>query len=327
MSEIENSDIVQTEIPPQPPQEVVAEVTNVASEEISDPATRRKQIQLLAETYVAEHGNKAVVKAIARGHIDTEILQAIARYAEQEGVKLRLRDTIGKTIHVTPMLRSLQTISSDLRYSNDLLFYTAVQKELYSTVEYLLMQGADPLCRNGMCIVDAMSNRSLLHLLLDYVPNGGGEKALPLQIIENATQRNDNNLVRLLLIKGSGLSDQMLDDWCKSEAKEWVLLRLYVRYQPTFVLNYKRGKIIKDLIKGSIDGETKREMFSFFVSKLGKRLMSYVNLNDTDDEFVRFMMRDLEGGLYDGLSSVGGEREQENKKRKAIEVEGNVHGQ
>lgn len=307
------------------PEEHTVEPPKVEEKEASPKQSkfsRRKEIQLLAETYVAEHGSKAVVKAIARGHIDTEIIQAIGRYAEQEGVKLRLRDTIGKTFHVTPMLRTLQTIQPDLHYSNDLLFYTAVQKQIYSTVEYLLMQGSDPLCRNGMCIVDAMGNRSLLHLLLDYLPNTTDNSRMPTQLIEDATNRNDNNLVRLLLIKGCKLTDAILDSWSQNENKEYVLLRLYVRYQPLFVMNYKNGKILKELVKGSVDQEMRREIFSFFVSKVGKELLSVVAVEDTEDEFVRFMIRDLQQGLYDGLKTIDmqGQSESSSKKRKSMEM-------
>lgn len=280
-----------------------------------DTLSQEKQIQLLAETYVAENGSKAVSKAISRGHIDTGILQAIAKYAERDGIKLKLKDILGKSLAVTPMLRSLNTIQRDLSYSNDLLFYTAVQKNLISTVEYLLIQGVSPLCRNGSCMIEAMMNKSMLLLFLDYLPNQAENPAIPAQVIEAAIANRDNMLVRLLLMKGCRLSSVVLDAWYREDKQEWLLMRVYIRYQPTAVLQYHKAKVLKDSmnVSDSDSAEEKREVFSLFVSKVGAEILQYVSQKDTNDEFIKFMIRDLSQGRYEG--QVGSS----SKKRKVDE--------
>ncbi len=307
--------------PPSPP--VVVEKKK--KEKPKQQTKSRFDMKFQAESILSSEGTKAISKCIESGNMNTAVFQEIAKLATEQGIKLRIKDSINKYFNFTPLLRSLHTIFPDLRYNKDILFFTAVREGEIPAVEYLLLHGnVDPLCRNGECLIEAYverNNAPLTRLMLDYVQEASNT-VFPLEVIEAANTRKDFHLVRQLLSKGSGLSNEMLTSWMQSETYQWDQMRLFTRFQPEQVFQFQEGAIVKlclvDISALDVKEQNeRREMFSFFISK-GAHPADFLTGIDqaTMDDFVKLMMSETTNGLFRQILQSGDDVDEGNKKRK-----------
>ncbi len=290
----------------------------------------RFDMKFQAESILSSEGTKAISKCIESGNMNTAVFQAIAKLATEQGIKLRIKDSINKYFNFTPLLRSLHTIFPDLRYNKDILFFTAVREGEIPAVEYLLLHGnVDPLCRNGECLIEAYverNNASLTRLMLDYVKEDKTSSAyFPPEVIEAAQIRKDFHLVRQLLCKGSCLSDEMLNAWMQSDTFQWDQMRLFTRFQPQHVFRFQQGAIVKLCLVNISTLDVKeqnerREMFSLFISKGANPVDFLTDIDQsTIDDFVKLMMSETTQGLFKQIlpnSQTPVASEEGTKKRK-----------
>lgn len=290
-----------------------------------------QDLQYEAEKILSNEGTKAISKCIAVGNINTALFQEIARLAQARGIRLRVKDSINKYMNFPPLIRSLHTIFADLRYDNDFLMYSAVREQLIPTIEYLLMDGlVDPLCRNGECITQAyvqQSNMTLTRMLLDHLRDAHPE--IPLPVLDTAVDRKDFSFIRYLLTKGVHVTAKMMDTWLDDkENRDWMLMRLYLRFSNEFVIPY-RDQALARLCLDTQDvdekeKENRRDMFSLLMSynmDVASLIQQYSDPTKVD-QFTYLMMSEQSRGLYHsrlGSNQAKSGDATKKKRRKVVE--------